>query len=276
MALRPILPDLEGIPDAIPRSEIYMLDETSGQYRVMLTEDWELKTDVEPLRAAVDRERQLRQDAERQAAERKIALESFGEYTPDQIKTMRDELDSIADKKVLDDDGVEALLELKLKSFQETRDQREREIEAARKAAEEERDRERQQRRELLFQQQVAGAASAVDAFWPHALPDAASRAIQDGFTVNDRDQVVQLDHNGEVINGRNGVQPKTLKEWLEDAAKDETTAHWFQSAHGGGLRNRGNGAPMIPVDTTGMSGRDMVRMSRRQQQQALGGAPTG
>ena len=268
MALKALLESLEGIPESIPRSEIYSLDPESGSYRVMLDQAYELDSAIEPLRSANKKNRDSLKERERELAELKQRLEGYGEFTPEQVKELQTQIESIRDKKVLDDEGVERLVDNKIR---EVREAAERDKQAlAQELAKEKEDKAKisSDYKKYVLENKVIAAFGKMNGSVRELDKFVVQTAREENWTVLDDGRLVQLDltdpENPDIAYGPNGT-PKDITDWLQAATRDESKWIWFGGGTGPGMRNnRAQGAPHIDLTKLGMGGgRQMVDAAR-------------
>lgn len=164
-------------------------------------------------------------------------LKAFGDLTPERALEMSKTLESIKDKKVLDDEGVEALIQKRLEKLNEDHESQIRGKDNLINNLNQRTDTAERRFRALVINQAVADAALKAGVK-PQAITDVLLRA-QQIWTLDDKERpVAKL--NGEVQYGRDGASPMTPLEWLEGLKED--APHFFESSGGGGASGA-NGA---------------------------------
>ena len=234
MALSRMLDNLDGLSDTL--KPLYVEEE--GRYVLDLDIPW---PDVTKLQKALESERQRLRKAE-------SALSKYEGVNPDDVLSMKQQLEGMKDKQIFDDEGVNALIS---KKTQTLKDEYERKVQALThektawegKAAEAEtRRRKDKARRELME------AAAAVKVL-PTAIPDAVERALK-MFVVDESDQLVGM--QGEtILYGKSGVDPLKPQEYFQTLKKD--APHLFGVSAGSGAAGMNSGT---------FNGQDLSKLS--------------
>jgi hypothetical protein len=232
MALKAELESLDGVPEAL--QEFYPKDEKSGKYFLA----------VEGLvpKARVDEFRQnninLSREKDRLAMDLAELRKAYGEVEPEHVLEMKKTLDSIKDKKVLDDEGIEALLEKRLSTLRlehenaaKARDKRISELQN-------ESDNWSSKFRRTVIDRAISDAALKSGAR-PQAVPDVVLRG-QSMWTLNEHGKPIARSSETEIMYGKDGTSPLTPAEWM-DILKQEAP-HFFEVSSGGGAPGSTNG----------------------------------
>lgn len=232
MPLQRELDSLDGLPEAIV--EHYVQDSTTGKF-VLSVEGMVPKAKVDEFRATntelMKKNQSLLNDFE--------ALKMSYGVDPDDVQEMRKTLESYKDKKVLDDEGIEALLEKRLAQLKADHGS---EVKAKeRQISDLSKDREhwaaKYQRTVIDRSLQDAALASGVR---PTALTDVVLRG-SGMWHLNDDNRIVAKDSQGDLMYGADGVSLLTPKEWMDTALR-EAAPHFFEPTGGGGAL--GGGGP--------------------------------
>jgi hypothetical protein len=224
---------------------------------------WVLQTDpptedVTGLKSALEKERGLKRDAERQLSDLKT---TFAGIDPAEVTDMREKLKAIGDKKVYDDEGLEALVTRRTHDMQQ---------EHARKVAAQEREVQdwkqkhgaldhtwRRDRIETGLLRAITAAGVAKD-----AVPDAVSRGLGVFTDLDDKGQPVAK-QGDEIRYGKDGVNPLTPEEWI--ASLKPTAAHLWPASKGSGGGD-GNGTAGGGIDYSKLSPTERLTRFREQQ----------
>jgi hypothetical protein len=235
MPLSHTVDTLDGLPEA---TKALYVEQSSGGFALDLDPPW---PDVSKLQGALETERQRLKKAESH-------LKKYEGINPDDVRSMREQLEGMKDKQVLDDEGVNVLIAKKTQSL---KDDYERKLQALThektawegKATEAETKRRRDKARRELME-----AAAAVKVL-PTAIPDAVERALKT-FTVDDSDHLVGM--SGEtILYGKSGVDPLSPKEFFHTLKTE--APHLFGVSAGGGAAGISGGT---------FNGQDLSKLS--------------
>jgi hypothetical protein len=234
MALSRLIDSLDGLSDQLKAHYV----ECEGGYQLDLDTPW---PEVGKLQAALDTERKRCKKAE-------SALSKYEGVNPDDVQSMKQQLEGMKDKQVFDDEGVNALL---AKKTQNLKDEYERKLQALThektawegKATEAETKRRHDKARRELME-----AAAAVKVL-PTAIPDAVERALKT-FVVDEADQLVGM--QGEtILYGKSGVDPLKPQEYFQTLKTE--APHLFGVSAGGGAAGVNSGT---------FNGQDLSKLS--------------
>jgi hypothetical protein len=197
--------------------------------RWMLTLDPPLE-DVSGLKTALNTERGLRREAEKQVTDFKTKFEGI---EPEEVHKLRDRVRGLDDSEVYDKQGIEALVGRRTESMKTEHDRQVRAME-----------------REIT---QLKDTVSTTDRKWRQdriktALLDAVNTAGVDKPAIVDAVQrglsvFTDLDDQGAVIAksgdevhyGKDGVHPLTPSEWIASLKASGEASHLWRSSSGGG-----------------------------------------
>lgn len=232
MALQRELESLDGLPEAVV--EHYTQDQTSGKF-VLAVDGMVPKAKLDEFRANNTDLFKKIQDKEREMNELR---DSYG-MAPEEVATIRQTLESYKDKKVLDDEGIEALLEKRLATL---KSEQAGEIKVREKRIDElSRDREhwaaKYQRTVIDRELKDAALATGVR---PTALTDVVLRG-SGMWHLDDSGRIVAKDAQGDLMYGADSVSLLSPKEWMESSLR-EAAPHFFEPSGGGGAN--GGGGP--------------------------------
>lgn len=235
------LDSLDGVPEAV--AEHYVQDSGSGKF-VLSVDGMIPKTKLDEFR---NTNTNLMKDLQATKMEIERLREDYG-LKPDEVKELQKTLDSYKDKKVLDDEGIEALVE---KRIANVKAESLSEIKAREKRIEElSKDREtwatKYQRTVIERELKDAALGAGVRT---SALTDVVLRG-SNMWHLNDEGRIVARDGQGDLMYGTDGVSILTPKEWMETQLR-EAAPHFFEPSGGGGAP--GGGGP-------GGSGRVNIR----------------
>ncbi len=232
MPLQRELESLDDVPEAI--AEHYTQDQTSGKF-VLLVDGMVPKTKVDEFRAT---NTNLMKEVSQLKMEYEKLKESYG-VEPEEVLNLKKTVESIKDKKVLDDEGIEALLEKRLAQLKA---EQASEIKVREKRIDElSKDREHWAAKfqRTVIDRELKDAALAAGVR-PTALPDVVLRG-QGMWHLNDDGRIVAKDGQGDLMYGGDSVTLLTPKEWMETSLR-EAAPHFFELSGGGGAN--GGGGP--------------------------------
>lgn len=230
--------------------------EHEGQWVLQLDPPLE---DVSGLKNALNDERRLRREADRQLSEVKVRFEGI---EPDEVHRLRERVKGLDDADIYDKQGLDALV---VKRTESMKNDHERVM--------------RQKEQELLQLQQ---ANADLDRRWrtdriKTALLDAASKAGVAKYAMADaveRGMKVfsDLDEQGNVVSrdgddlryGKDGINPLTPDEWILSLKPD--APHLWPASAGGGAPPH-HGAHGQAVDWQSMPPTERLTKWRQQQQ---------
>jgi hypothetical protein len=186
--------------------------------------------DVSGLKGALDSERRLRRESEKQVIDLKARFEGFD---PEEVVRLRDRVKGLDDADVYDKQGIEALVARRTESMKVEHDRQtkamEREITQLRDSVTTTDKRWRQDRIKTALLSAVTTAK--VD---EPAIIDAVQRGLSVFTDLDDRGEVVAK--SGEdVLYGKDGVHPLTPNEWIASLKASGEASHLWRSSSGGG-----------------------------------------
>ena len=205
---------------------------------------WVIQTDpatddVVGLKSALDKERGLRRDAEKQLTDLKVKFEGI---EPEEVTELRERVKGLDDHDIYDRNGIEALV---AKRTQTMKDEHARVMSLKERENTQLKDlvattdrRWRQDRIKMALLEAVEKAG-----VYDKAIAD----AVQRGFSV-----FTDLDEDGNVIArtgedvryGKDGVHPLTPSEWIQTVKASGDAPHLWPPSSGGGAPAHHNGTP--------------------------------
>lgn len=230
MPLQRELDTLDDVPEAL--AEHYVQDTSSGRF-VLSVEGMVPKTKLDEFRA---NNTNLMREKEQLRQEKEALQDEYG-LPPEEVKKLRDTLDSYKDKKVFDDEGIEALLEKRLAGVKADANQ---EIKVKDKQILElSKDREHWagKYQKTVIERELRDAALSTGVR-PTALTDVVLRG-SGMWNLNDDGRIVAKDSSGDLMFGADGVTLLTPKEWMESSLR-ENAPHFFELSGGGGANGGG------------------------------------
>lgn len=237
MALKAELESLDGVAEEL--HQFYPKDEKSGKYYLS----------VEGLvpKSKLDEFRQnninLNREKDKLARDLDEIKSAYGEVTPDDVAGMKKTLESIKDKKVFDDEGIEALVEKRLNALRMEHDSQ---LKANAKRIQElqsESDQWSSKFRRNVIDRAISDAALKAGAR-PQAVADVVLRG-QSMWTLNEQGKPIAKSSDSDVMYGKDGTSPLTPAEWM-DILKQEAP-HFFEGSSGGGAPGGTNGTGGSP-----------------------------
>lgn len=232
MPLQRELESLDDVPEAI--AEHYVQDQASGKF-VLSVEGMVPKAKLDEFRT---NNTTLMKELNTLRSELEETREAYG-LPPEEVQSMKKTLESYKDKKVLDDEGIEALLEKRLAQLKADQQgelkQREKQIQELSK------DREHwaSKYQRTVIDRELKDAALQAGVR-PTALQDVVLRG-QGMWHLNDDGRIVAKDAQGDLMYGADGVTLLSPKEWM-DAQLRDAAPHFFEPTGGGGAP--GGGGP--------------------------------
>ena len=233
MALKPELETLDGLPEAL--REFYAQDESSGKYRL----------DVEGMveKAKLDEFRNnniaLRKERDTLTSQMDELKTSYA-ATPEEVAEMKKTLDSIKDKKVFDDEGIEALIEKRIAGvrgdFEGKVKAKDKEIVDLRGQA----DHWSTRYRKTVLERAIRDAAEKAGVK-SSAQIDVVLRS-QGMWDLDDKGRPVAKDPTDpqHVLYGKDGTNPLSPLEWVESLKTE--APHFFGDSSGSGAPGNGTG----------------------------------
>lgn len=232
MALKAELESLDGVPEEL--HSYYPKDEKSGKYYLS----------VEGLvpKAKLDEFRQnninLAREKDRLNNDLETLKTQYGEVTPDDVAGMKKTLESIKDKKVLDDEGIEALVEKRLSTVRMEHENAAKARDKRIQDLQQESDQWSSKFRRTVIDRAISDAALKAGAR-PQAVADVVLRG-QSMWTLNEQGKPIAKSSDTDIMYGKDGTSPLTPVEWM-DILKQEAP-HFFESSAGGGAPGSPNG----------------------------------
>jgi hypothetical protein len=235
MALKGEVETLDGVPEAL--HEHYVQEQGSGKYV--------LAVDGFVPKARVDEFRNTNINLAKERDKLKLDFEEFkkgfGELTPEQVAEMKKQLEGIKDKKILDDEGIEALLEKRLSGMKLEHEGQLKALNKRIGELSEQADTWSGKYRKTVIDRAISDAAIKAGVR-PSAIVDVVLRG-QSMWTLNEQGKPVAKDQNGEILYGKDGSTPLSPLEWMDSLKGD--APHFFEPSGGGGAAgNNGAGGP--------------------------------
>lgn len=234
LALR--VESIDAIPETL-RTEY----ETDGQGGFRLITDPPLGTveEVNGLKSALDKERGARRQSEVQLSEVKA---TFDGIDPAQVKEMETQLASYSDKQVLDDEGVEALINRRTTTLKEDHQRELNAMVSQLTSAQSDAQLADSRWREDRVRQVITEALVGTPGFKRQALRDALRDGIADGWDIHQEDGRPIRRLGDEVVVGKDGVNRQTPAEWAEMKRREDESSHWWEVSSGGGAGHQQSG----------------------------------
>lgn len=232
MPLQRELETLDGVDESL--AEHYVQDPASGKFVIQV--------DGMVPKARLDEFRNNNNALMKERDSFKIQLEEMSTNygaTPEEVAELRKLADSVKDKKVFDDDGIEALVEKRISSLKAEKEAeiRNRDKQIKDLAADREHWAHKYQRTVVDRELRDAALKAGVKA---SALPDVTLRG-QGMWHLNDDGKIVAKDHHGDLVYGADGVSLMSAEEWMTGPLR-EAAPHFFEPSGGGGAN--GGGGP--------------------------------
>ena len=224
MALPQRIRDLGEVPDFL--HEYYTVE---GDEYLLNVQPVPAGEDLAGLKSALASERKQRRDAEAAVKE----VQSRYSATPDEVQMMRQQLDAIKDKRVLDDQGFETAVQQRLDRVVTERD---RQI----AALTQERDRLSNQRREDRLSLALRSAASQ-DGVVSSAYDDVVARGLRIFTDVDEAGDPIAREANGDIRYAPDGVSRLQPQHWLKDL-RGQAPHFWPVSNGAGAGQGEGGG----------------------------------
>ena len=226
--------ELDTLEDVSPElAEHYIQDQASGKF-VIQVEGMVPKTRVDEFRM---NNTSLMKERDKLTLELEDMKHAYG-ITPEEVAELKKLQDSMKDKKIFDDDGIEALVEKRIASLKAEKEQEIRARETKIKELSSDRELWAQKYQRTVIDRELSDAALKTGVK-PSALTDVILRG-QNMWHLDDTGRIVAKDNHGDLEYGADGTSLLTPTEWLE--AKLRTEAPHFFEASGGGGANGGGG----------------------------------
>ncbi len=216
--------DIEKVDE--PLRDYFVQDEEKGVYRLEV----EGLPDVSGLKSALQKEREEAKRLKKQQQEIAKQWEGYDREEIDDLMARRAELEAAADPK-----KIETEVEKRIKQNNDTWESKFDELQNQNKSLFGELAKHRV--RDRLMQ---VGAKSGIN---ESAMEDYLARGERIFQMAGDGD-VKPIDGKGEVLYGRDGVEPLTMEEFVKGLA--ETAPHLFKASSGGGASNSGGAGPIV------------------------------
>lgn len=186
--------------------------------------------DVSGLKGALDKERGMRRDVEKQLVDWKTKYEGID---VDEYRKLQERVNSIKDAEIYDKDGIEALVQRRTDAMKAEHERqmgvKEREIGQLRTQATDYDRRWRQDRIKTSVLKAVG--SSGVD---KDAVEDAVARGLA-VFNDLDDDGNVVAKKGDDVTYGKDGINPLNPEEWIATLKASGTARHLWPGSSGGG-----------------------------------------
>lgn len=231
---------LDGVPEHLAA---FYAEGEDGKYRLMVEGGVE-KQRVDEFRASNITLTKANTDLEAKyalLAEQLAAYKVFGD--PASLEAELGELrglsQKVADKDLIDKRGFEEAVNRRTAEMKATADGQIKALTERSVAAEKRAELAEQRHQRAVVDRAVTDAALKAGAA-PSAIPDVLFRARENGWTLNEKGQVVKFDESGDIAYGADGASPITPLEWTNGYLKD-SAPHIFQSVTG--VHAMGSGA---------------------------------
>jgi hypothetical protein len=233
MAVKQIYPAQTEIPEFL--REHYV--EQDGHWLLQTDPPME---DVSGLKNALDAERRLRRDAEKQFNDTKIKFEGID---PEDVRKLQDRIKGLDEADIYDKQGLDALVLKRTESmktdYERLMRQKDTEIIQLREGVA---DLDRRWRSDRIKTALLDAASKAGVA--KYAMDDAVERGMKVFTDLDERGAVVA--RNGDDLRyGKDGINPLTPDEWIV-ALKPDAPHLWPASAGGGAPSHHGGTGPSI------------------------------
>lgn len=216
MPLALVVENLEGVPET--HRALYV--EKDGKFQLDVTG----VEDTSGLKSALQKERDT---VKAERARAKELEEKFSGIDPEIVRNMMSKLDKDGEAALIAKGEIDQVIS---KRTEKLKTELQKQVDTANNQTKAERERAGKFMQRVLDNNIRAAATKA--GLHTHAVDDALFRA-RSMFTVDDEGNAVQLDAEGNIILGKDGKNPFTPLEWLEDM-KDKAP-HWFPAGSSGG-----------------------------------------
>lgn len=231
MPLSRELESLEDVPEAV--AEHYVQDQTSGKF-VLAVEGMVPKAKLDEFRA---NNTNLMKEINTLQHQLNETVEAYG-ITPQEVREIQTTLESYKDKKVLDDDGIDALLEKRLAQLKADHQSELRSREKSIQDLSKDREHWANRYQRTVIDRELKDAALTAGVR-PTALQDVVLRG-QGMWHLDDGGRIVAKDSTGDLMYGADSVSLLSPKEWMDTQLR-EAAPHFFEPSGGGGA-NGGQG----------------------------------
>lgn len=194
--------------------------------------------DVTGLKTALENERRLRRDAERQTLDLKSKFEGID---PDEVKQLRDRVKGLDDAEIYDKHGIDALVTKRTETMKAEHDRivraKDTEIQKWQQQSGEFDKHWRQDRIKTALLDAVTKAG-----VYEKAVDDAVQRGLSVFTDLDDQGSVIA--RKGEdILYGKDGINPLSPAEWILGLKSSGQAPHlWPASAGGGAPALHGSG----------------------------------
>ena len=195
--------------------------------------------DISGLKNALNQERGLRRDAEKQLTDMKVKFEGI---EPEEVIQLRDRVKGLDDHELYDRNGIEALVAKRTQTMKDEHTRvmslKERENAQLKDLVATTDRRWRQDRIKMALLEAVEKAG-----VYEKAIADAVQRGFGVFTDLDDDGNVVA--RNGEDVRyGKDGVNPLTPSEWIQTVKASGDAPHLWPPSSGGGAPAHHNGTP--------------------------------
>lgn len=230
MALKAVLESLDDVDEGL-RSH-YTKDEETGKFR--------LEAEGLVPKVKVDQFRQNNLELTNQLKDLQAKVKQFDGIDPEEYARLKADLDKLNRKAGKGDDGdLQQRIEAELaKATNKLTAKHKEELSA--KEAEAKTFKARYERKVIDSEITKAAVAAGVQ---ETAIDDVLYRS-RDVFALDDKENVVALDSNGQPMLRDADAEPMTVKDWLNSLAM--RAPHLFKGSSGGGASNGGGGGQMF------------------------------
>lgn len=247
---------LDNVPEA--QRSLYVQD--GDTFRL----DLDGYEDPTGLKSALEQERKAKRDAEAKAKEKDKLLKGIDPDEAREALKMKQELE---EKKLVEEGEVDKLVEKRLERFRQDSETQKKEIQ-------QERDALKDELHKLKIKTAIQETANDGRSVRSGAM-DMVVNAFEKMFSIDEKGQVVAKDDNGNVIYGKDGTNPLSIKEHMESFAKDHEYLFVPSNGGGGPGNDKGGGGNNTPNSYNNMETAKMSPSARlaaaRQIDQAKG-----
>lgn len=220
---------LDDLPEAL--HDLY--EEVDGGF-VLALEDVDAHPGVKGLKSALDKEKESRAKFAKELA---TLREQMGDLDPDKARAAQARLQELEDKKLLDEGKVEELLAQRTQRMAKDHEAQVKALKAQLEEAQAQGTELSGQLQKVLVEGAIRDAA-VKNGVRPTAVTDVLMRG--NSLFKLDGETPVPRDPKGEIIRGKNGVDPMSIDEWFGSLQAD--APHLFEPSNGGGAAGSGRG----------------------------------
>lgn len=227
--LKARLDSLDDVPEAL--HELY--EEVDGAF-VLALDDIDAHPGVKGLKSALDKEKK---DRLKYSTDLQAMREKLGDLDPEAAREALGKLQQLEDRKLLDEGKVEELLKQRTERMARDHQAQIKALEAKLAEASTGAEQLTARLQKVLVEGAIRDAASK-NGVRPTAVTDVLMRG--NSLFQLDGDTPIPRDPKGEIIRGKNGVDPMSIDEWFGSLQAD--APHLFETSNGGGAAGAGRG----------------------------------